>query len=244
VTPDHDRMEELVAAYALGSCDQEEREIVEAHLVACPGCRALAARLSQAADTLPLAVEPVRPPARLRARILASAAAGRTPEDDESPARILTFPVRAERPPGAWRRFPLQWAAVAVLAVVLAALGSWNVVLNQALNAPPVRHAMVGTGSLASASGTVTEFEHQDAAIVSLTGMPQPPSGKVYELWLIDASGRPTRAGTFIPSADGTAQVGVDRPLAGIKTVAITREDGPSGVEIPTGKVELAVRIA
>jgi anti-sigma-K factor RskA len=237
-------MEELVAAYALGSCDQEEREIVEAHLVACPGCRALAARLSQAADTLPLAVEPVRPPARLRARILAGAASGRSPEDDEPPARILTFPVRAERPPGAWRRFPLQWAAVAVLAVMLVALGTWNVVLNQALNAPPARYSMAGTGRLAGASGTLTEFRRQDAAIVSLTGMPELPAGKVYELWLIDASGRPTRAGVFVPSADGTAQVGVDRPLAGVRTVAITREDGPTGVQVPTEKAELAVRIA
>jgi len=240
MTADHDRMEELVAVCALDACDGEERELVEAHLVGCPGCRALARRLSRPVEALPLSVEQLRPPARLRARILAAAAAGQVPEADEPPARIVTFPVRAERPP---RRFPWQWAAVAVLALALVALGAWNVVLNRALNAPPPRYALVGTGTLAGASGTVTEFRGQDAALVSLTGMPAPPAGKVYQLWLIDTAGRPVSAGTFTPAADGTAQVGVSQPMANVRTVAITREDGPSGARAPTMKPELAGQV-
>jgi anti-sigma-K factor RskA len=241
MTADHDRIEELVAAYALDVCDAEERELVEAHLATCPGCRALARRLSRPVEALPLSVEEVRPPARLRARILAAAAAGQAPEADEgAPARIVTFPVRARRPP---RRFPWQWAAVAVLTLALAGLGVWNVLLNQALNSPPAHYAMVGTGTLAGASGTVTEFRGQDAALVSLTGMPAPPAGKVYQLWLIDTSGRPTSAGTFTPSADGTVRVGVDRPLTGVRTVAVTQEDGPSGARAPTSTPELAGRL-
>jgi anti-sigma-K factor RskA len=242
MTADHDRIEELVAAYALGACDGQERDLVEAHLVACAGCRALALRLSRPVEALPLSVEEVRPPARLRARILAAAAAGQVPEAGEPPApRIVTFPVRAERPP---RRFPWQWAAVAVLALALAGLGAWNVVLNQALHAAPARYALVGTGSLAGASGTVTVFRGQDAALVSLTGMPAPPAGKVYQLWLIDAAGHPTSGGTFTPSADGTAQLGVDRPMADVRTVAVTREDGPSGARAPTMTPELAGQLA
>jgi hypothetical protein len=114
------------------------------------------------------------------------------------------------------------------------------VLLNQALNAPPPRYALVGTGSLAGASGTVTVFRGQDAALVSLTGMPAPPPGEVYQLWLIDASGHPTSGGTFVPSADGTARVGVNGRMADVRTVAVTREEGPSGARAPTMKPELA----
>jgi anti-sigma-K factor RskA len=238
MTADHDRIEELVAAYALDACDGDELDLVEAHLATCPSCRELARRLSRPVEALPLSVEQVRPPAHLRARILAAAAAGQAPDAAEpSSPPIMTLPLRAERPP---RRFPWQWAAVAVLALALVGLGVWNVLLNQALNAPPTRYALAGTGSLAGASGTVTVFRGQDAALVSVTGMPAPPAGKVYQLWLIDASGHPTSGGTFVPSAEGTAHIGVDQQMADVRTVAITREDGPIGARAPTMKPELA----
>lgn len=239
---DHDRMEDLVAAYALGACADEERGQVEAHVASCASCRALLRRLSRTVVSLPLAVDQVRPPERLRARILAAAAASQAQEPEAEDPTILAFPVRPERPRRR-RRLPLHWVAVAVLAVALAGLGAWNVVLNQALNAPPARYAMVGTGSLAGASGTVTEYPRQDVALVALTGMPQPPDGTVYQLWLVDGSGRASSAGTFTPSADGTARVGIDRPLAGVRTVAITREDGPAGARAPTTKPELAGQV-
>jgi anti-sigma-K factor RskA len=231
MTADHDRMEELVASYALGACDGEDRQRVERHLAGCPECRALAGRFGRTVAALPLALDPERPPDRLRARILAAAAAGR------APARVVPLPVRPE---ARRRRFRLQWAAVAVLVGALAGLGAWNVVLDRSLNAPPARYQMVGTGALAGASGTVTEFRGQDAALVALTGMPAPEPGKVYQLWLIDGSNRTTSAGTFTPSADGTARVGVDHRLAGVRTIAVTEETGPAGAQAPTGKPELA----
>jgi anti-sigma-K factor RskA len=242
MTADHDRMESLLAPYVLDACDEAERELVEAHLLACPDCRAAARRLSRTMAAVPLSVDQVRPPEHLRARILAAATAAQAPEPDEP--RILTLPLRGGRPARPPRRFPLQWAAVAALAIVLAGLGAWNVVLNQTLNAPPARYAIVGTGTMAGASGTVTEFRRQDAALVDLTGMPQPPAGKVYQLWLIDASGTPTSGGTFTPSADGTARVGVNQPMARVRTVAITQEDGPAGARAPTmQKPELAGQV-
>jgi anti-sigma-K factor RskA len=241
MTADHDRMEDVVAAYALGACDDEERELVEAHLLACPDCCELARRLSRTVAAVALSVDQVRPPDRLRAGILAAARAGQAPEPEPDEPRILTLPLSDERPARPRRRFPLQWTAVAALALVLVGLGAWNVALNQALNAPPARYSIAGTGSLAGASGTVTEFRRQDAALVDLTGMPQPPAGKVYQLWLIDGSGRPTSGGTFVPSVDGTARVGVNRPMSGVKAVAVTQEAGPAGAPAPTTqKPELA----
>jgi anti-sigma-K factor RskA len=242
MTADHDRMEDIVAAYALDACDGEERELVEAHLLACPDCSALARRLSRTVAAVPLSVDEVRPPDRLRARILAAASQAPEPEADEP--RILTLPLRAGRTARPRRRLPLQWAAVAALALALVGLGAWNVVLNQALNAPPAHYAIVGTGSMAGASGTVTEFRRQDAALVDLTGMPRPPAGKLYQLWLIDGSGRPTSGGTVTPSADGTVRVGVNQPMSAVRAVAITQENGPAGAPAPTTqKPELAGQV-
>ncbi len=236
MTAEHDRMEDIVAVYALDACDEEERELVAAHLAVCAGCSALVERLSRAVDALPLAVEEVRPPDRLRSRILAAAAAGRVP------ARIVTLPAREGRP-GRLRRFPLQWAAVAALALALTGLAAWNVALNQSLSSAPARYAMVGTGSMARASGTVTEYRRQDVALVSLTGMPQPAAGKVYQLWLIDASGRTIPGGVFAPAADGTARVPIDHPLSSVRAVAVTQESGPAGARAPTKKPELAGQV-
>lgn len=240
---DHDRMEEIVAAYVLGACDEDERERAQAHIVACPICRETARRLSLAANALPLATDEVRPPDRLRARILTLAAAtppGQARPEGEPPARIVPLP----RPPATSvsrprrRRFPAYWAAVAALVVGLVGLGAWNVVLNSRLNAPPARYAMVGTGTMAGASGTVTASNQQ--AVVLLSGMPPLPAGRVYELWLIDASGKAASAGVFTPTADGTARVGIDRPLDDVQVVAVTQEAGPQGVGAPTQKPELA----
>jgi len=240
MSADHDRMEDAVAAYALDACDDEERELVRAHIVACPSCRALARRLSLAVDALPLATEEVRPPERLRARILAAAASTpQAPAGGPPAPRIVPLPretARRRRP-----RIPAYWAAVAALILGLVALGAWNVTLNQRLSGELARYPVVGTGTMAGASGTVVASPQQ--AVMSLSGMPELPAGKVYEVWLIDAAGRPTAAGTFRPTADGTARVGIDHSLSNVSTLAVTQEDGPGGASAPTQKPELAVQI-
>jgi anti-sigma-K factor RskA len=241
MTSDHDRMEELVAACALGACDEEERRAVAAHLPGCPSCRALAERFARTVDAIPLGVDDVRPPARLRARILEAAAAQRPAAEEPEPARILTLPRRP--PPAApRRRLPLPWALVATLTVALVGLAAWNVALGRMLAAPPAHYPVVGTGTMASASGTVVEYR-QDAALVSLMGMPQPPDGKVYQLWLIDDAGKTLSAGVFTPARDGSARVGIDHSLANVRTVAVTQEVGPRGAQAPTQKPELAGQI-
>ncbi len=248
MTADHDEMEDLVAAYVLGACDEAERETVRAHLESCASCRVVERRLAQAVAALPLTAAEVRPPDRLRSRILAAAAAGQAPHADQPPpARILALPSaeeqRPERAGGLMRRNPVRWAAVAVLGVGLAVLAAWNVMLNRELSAPPATYAMVGTGSMAGVSGTVTEYRQNDVALLSLTGMPQPPSGKVYEVWLIDSSGRPAPGGIFTPAADGTASVGIKRLLGDVRTVAVTQEEGPQGARAPSQKPELAGQV-
>jgi hypothetical protein len=247
---DHDGMEDSVAAYVLDACDEDEREAVRTHIEGCTSCRDLVARLTQVADVLPLGSDIIRPPDRLRARILAAAAspAGQAEAGAPPLPRPVSPPVRTSpsrrpvTPGGGWRRVraPALAAAAGALAVVLLALGAWNVMLNQQLHQPPAHYSMTGTGTLAGATATVTAYRPQDVALVSFTGLPQPAPGRVYELWLINGAGTVAPAGTFTPDAGGAATVQVSGSLAAARGMAVTQEQGPRGSQAPTQKPELA----
>jgi hypothetical protein len=238
----HDEMENAVAAFVLDACDEDERETVRVHVEGCLHCRELARRLSRAAEAIPLVSRDVRPPARLRERILASAAVSPPGTQQEAPpapaARMLPLPPPAKpaRPPERWR---LLLPAVAVLVAGLVALAAWNVRLNQ----PPSRYAMTGIGSMSGASGEVTDLGREGKAEVSLTSMPQPEAGHVYQLWLIDGSGHLAPARVFTPDSRGNADLVLDRSLHNVKQVVVTQEAGPAGAQAPTRKPELAGQV-
>lgn len=139
---EHDELESTVAAYVLDACeDDKEGEVARSHIEACPSCRELARRLARAAAAVPLAAEEMKPPDRLRARILsAAAAAPPSPDGGQSGRNILRLP--RSRPPEAlpvrrqarWRRrwpLPAAAAAVAVLLAAVIGLGVWDASLSQ-----------------------------------------------------------------------------------------------------------------
>lgn len=242
MSPEHDEIESSVAAYVLDACDEDEREMVRAHVQGCLSCQQLMRRLDEAATALPLTSERVRPPARLRERILAAAVATAPGRDEEEPPPRRLVPLPRPRSPLSPRRpsIRLLGAAVAAMAVGLAVLGAWNVLLNRQVNQPPTQYALAGTGSMASAGGTVTSYGRDGITVASFTGMPALKEGQVYELWLIDADGRPTPGTVFTPGPDGTAQVVLPRTLKDVKQVAVTAEHGPRGTSAPSRKPEFA----
>ena len=71
--------------------------------------------------------------------------------------------------------------------------------------------------------------------------LPEAPSGRTYELWLITSTGKKIPAGTFAPSPRGTAHVETTYALDGatLATVAVTEEPA-GGVENPTGPIIIA----
>ncbi len=249
MTPNHDSMEEMVTAYALGALEPEEQETVSAHIEACASCRELLNRLSMAAAAIPLAVAEVRPPSRLRTQIL-SAAAGSPPGEraERVSARVLPLQrlrtgQRSSQPRWQWPSWAAN-AAVAVLAVGLLGLGAWNVNLQQQLNRPPTSHQILGQGEMAGSQATVTTVSQDRLALVSFEKMPQAPAGKVYELWLIADDGRPLPAGVFTPDQRGTYTLVVNRDVRGVRKVAVTLEDGPDGTSAPTQTPQLAGSIS
>ena len=245
---DHPELENSVAAFVLGSGEEEEVAAVRAHLAGCAECRELASRLQRAADALPLATDLVEPPARLLSRILAAAAASPRPHS-QPPTRTRIVPLGPSRTPGwararRWRlRFPT--AAVAALGLAVLALGAWNLHLEDQLNhqqaaAQVASTTLVGSGPLTGVRATVLDFRGQSVALLTFSRMPAPAPGKVYEVWLIPGSGAPVGVAVFQPDPDGGKTIVVTRDIQNYKVIAVTVEQGPSGASAPTQSPSLA----
>ena len=242
---DHELYESWVSAWVLGSAEPAEVAELEAHLQTCSTCRALAVRLGRVVEALPLAADDVRPPAALRARILSAAAAGRDRAEAVEPARIV--PLRPVAPRTRRLGLAVRWpqAAVAAMAIAIIGLGAWDWSLSQQLAAGSSKvYVMHGTGTMAVAQGDVTYYPRDGFALVDFSSMPALASGKVYELWLIPASGAPVPAGVFQVGAAGSTTVVVHKSMEGVKLVAVTVENGPNGTTAPTQQPELAATLS
>ncbi len=221
---------ELAAAYALGALDPVEREEFEEHLRRCEACREEIETLQAAAASLAFATELPPAPEGLRDRIVEAAVA----------ERPVVVPFR--------RRMVIPAIAAAGVAAT-AALAIWAATLSGdlgrersarsadaralAILAAPDSRAV----SVAGADGQLVVAPSGAAALV-VRNLPEAPSGKAYEIWVIDASG-PAPAGLF----DGgpSSVVALSRPVPAGTRVAVTLERA-KGADAPTG--ELLLRTA
>jgi anti-sigma-K factor RskA len=245
---------DVAASFVLGALEAAEMDAVRQHLAGCPEAHAEFAELGSVVPALFETVDIVEPPAALRDRILAAAAADRAPAV-----------VAARR--GGWLsgfRRPV-WAGIAVAAALaLVALGAWNVqlrgeiaglagyrngvaaVLEQAAQ-PGARLAVLsvpdsatGPSGLAAISSTGTR--------VSLVMRDLPPTtgNEVYEAWVITGDNAAVPIGHFTVDASGSATFVTTAPSPGATpaiTVALSREPGP-GATTPTTVVALGTAAA
>ena len=197
----HDDALALLPVYALGALDDDAASL-EAHLDSCAICRHTLAEYLEATAAMGGAVEQVAPPPRLRARVLA------TP---------------AGRPlPGHWR-WPAQYTALAVAALVLLAVGlaSWAGVQRAQLQHAQATLALDERG-LALLTSTETTVVRLDPLVSSTQAhghwyhrpgimtqvlvvefMPAPTPGHGYDAWLQHTNGSWQLAGRFTLDATG-----------------------------------------
>jgi anti-sigma-K factor RskA len=165
-----EEVEDLAASFVLGALEAAEMSAVRAHLAGCPEEHPEFAELGSVVPALFEAVDLVEPPATLRDRIMAGAAAdsqravGTQRAAELRPTAPAPLPAPERRPvvdtvPPRGRlsdlfRRPI-WAGIAVAAALaLVALGVWNVQLrDQVAGLTAYRNGVVAVLDQASAPG-------------------------------------------------------------------------------------------
>lgn len=254
---------DLAPAFVLGALEAAASDTVRRHLAECPEAHAEMAELHSVVPALFEVVEPVAPPAGLKDRILAAAAADTQRVTDASrvaaapPASDVQRPrVVGDRAPG-WTsifRRPV-WAAVSLAAVLaVVALGAWNLDLqdrNRALAAyqqgveqvlaeaaqPGAQLAVLAPTAGGGPSGLAAVAEDGTVAIV-MRNLAPTSGTEVYEAWLIAGDLAPVPIGEMRVGADGTAALVTNQvPLGSGVTVALTLEPGPDSTAPTTTPV-------
>jgi hypothetical protein len=128
------------------------------------------------------------------------------------------------------------------LALVALGLGVRDWAVSRQLAAAPLTWQLAPTGASAAASGTLVYLPNQGTATLALESLPQLPSGRVYEVWLIQG-GTPQPEGVFSPAGDGSASAILKAAPLQFDTVAVTEEPGPNGSASPTSPPFLAATL-
>jgi anti-sigma-K factor RskA len=257
-----DQCRENLPLYAVGALTSDEANELKRHLAECPACREELSGLSEAAAQIAMAVEPTVPPARLREKLLARLG------DERSEKRAAIegrHPVGRGRAGRAW--FWVPAFATVVLAIASATLWRHDRELlrsNRELTAK--LEANVGVAQQArELINTLTANDAERITLVAAGTKPQPeakvvyssrqrslvllagnlnplPPRKIYELWLLPASGKqPIPAGTFKPDAHGAATLVLSQFAGGVaaKGFAVTIENEPGSI-VPTMPIILS----
>jgi anti-sigma-K factor RskA len=231
---------DTVAAYLLGALADAERAQFDAHLAGCPHCKQDVAELRLVADALPLAVPPLAPPPQLRERLM---------ETVRAEAELLyATGAEADRPRPAPRRRASRWfgrplalagAAAALLVGVGVGFG-----LGSATDDEPATRTVVQVRTVqaevdqrTAPQGNAFIVMRNGVATLRVRGLPQPPRGYVYEVWLLRrgaAAPSPTDALFGVSRADGSGRVALPS-VRGVEAVLVTAEPA-GGSPAPTSQ--------
>jgi anti-sigma-K factor RskA len=205
------------AAYVLSALEQQQAERYQEHIYGCAMCSAEVTRLQPVADSLATSVPPVVASDELRARVMASVRSEAELLNAAGPA--ADRPERA-RPRWRPRRPQLLIATIATAAGLL--IGA--TVLDSGSQGPVTHVTSAQIASLPPSARAVLRQTGSHAELV-VSGVSQPPRGKIYELWLArsGAAPRPTSA-LFGVTRAGDASVNVPGNLAGVHQVMVTAE--------------------
>ena len=233
-------VDELAAAYALGAMDPDQERAISEHLVSCRNDHAEARELIGAAVVLPGSLAPVSPSPALRTRLMTTIAA--TPQAHRAAAREVPRRI-IERPP--WWRINALPAAIAAAALAAAVgFGAWGMsVSNELAERDAALEAIASADAIFAASGDAGSgwlVQSDGAAMFMADDLSSPPSGHLYELWLIHADGTVQDVGT-IDDVEGWSLVTLESGLEGAVTFAVTAEE--ERVEAPTSEPVLTATI-
>jgi anti-sigma-K factor RskA len=235
------RVEELLALASVDALEQRDIDVdINAHLATCGACRQTAAAFFATVAALPETLPQQEPPARLRRNLMATVygEAGGTVSTRRDPLlrRI-------------WGRVPVGrgfTVATVLAAITVVTLAVWTATRSVTSQPQQASFQVAGTTAEPSATGQLSYDPLTERAVLTVQGLPTLSTSspeRVYEVWLIPASGAPVPAAFLTLQPDGrtwTAVISGD--VLAYRTVAATVEPeggspAPTGVEVVSGSV-------
>jgi anti-sigma-K factor RskA len=266
----HRALWEDAGPYALGALTAGERGRFEAHAASCEACRCEVRAFGAIVNALPLALPQIDPPAALRDRILAAAAAG--PLYQIKPAAAST-----RRRPG--QRFATPgWLSAAGLVVMVTGLGAYTLSVQHrlqgletrlrdttarldrseqqlafaagdaerahvqlaVLTAPDMRQVDLSSQPAAPRAAGRGFLSASNGLLVAATELPRLPAGRTYQVWYLTRR-VPVSAGLIKPDRSGRVTASFAPPPGSpVPTGLAVSIEPDGGVTSPTGALYLA----
>ncbi len=218
------------AAYVLRALTEQELGAHTAHLAECSICQAEVAQLQPVADSLALGVPPVKADRGLRARVLGAARAEAELRRVAGSAVDAPTSTRAgTRSPSGGHSTLRRWWAGRLLPGLSGALVLGMGVVIGALafgSASTVRSEVIHAVVLAPGYHATAELRKVGSRLeLVVVGMPAPPPGRIYEVWLEHGTEAPLPTDAlFSVTTTGSGSVGVPGDLHGVSKVLVTDE--------------------
>jgi anti-sigma-K factor RskA len=255
-TNPHEAVSARLDEYALGQLSAAERREIEAHARECAACASEIQELSLVMQGLARAPEPVVPPPQLRARVIdaftresraAAPARGASWRNWLAAAAALVIVlggalfVVVDRN----RRIDADLVRARAEAAELRArldefAGQTDLALS-ILTASDMRRIELAGSAAWSDSAARAYWSPTRGLLVVADRLPQPPPGRIYQVWVIGGS-TPASAGLLGSRTAGRGMLIAPPPggtPAGTVTVAITDEP-PGGLPAPSGTIRLS----
>ncbi len=254
-----DDVRDRAASFVLGALNTDEADAVRAHLASCADPHAEMAELGSVLNVLAESVPVVEPPAALKGRILAAAAADLEARGAAAPT---AFPAATERQQRAADRAGLgSWAMRIAAVLAIALLGGWGLLLqNQLDSARSYERSVAAVLDVAGQPGSLTAVltpEGGDgpaglAAVASdgtvriaMRNLTATTGNQVYEAWVIGSDGVPKPLGGFRVGDTGIAYFeGGGLPTQEGIVLALTLEPGPGATAPSSTPVSLGTAVA
>jgi anti-sigma factor RsiW len=203
------------AAYVLSALEEQEAQSFREHLAACPICREEVAQLRAVADSLALAVPRIKPTHGLRARVMAIVHA------EAELLRAAGHEADRVAPAGS------RWRSRLVLALATAfALAAGLLIGALAINTATSERTEVLPATVVAPGYKATAQLRKVGSHLELVvvGLPAPPPGRIYEVWLERGTAAPLPTNVlFSVTKAGSGSVGVPS-LSGVSKVLVTNE--------------------
>jgi anti-sigma-K factor RskA len=239
---DHTRWEDSAGAYLLGALPADELAGYEAHLASCEACRAEVESLKVAVDALPMSAPTVAPPAALKDRLMVEVR--REAELLAAAGPAADRPAPAAQPEPRRRRWQFSLRAPLAAALAAGALGVGVLIGGVAFSGGGTRTVTASVDRTQAPRASAHLEIRGGHAVLVAEGLPLPPGGRVYEVWLQRANGAvvPTTA-LFTPRSNGAATAGVSASLGDVEQVLVSNEPRGGSLQ-PTTKPILAAKLS